>query len=114
MFFNFIRLPGLNSVFSAISIVSPTLTFDKSLRLQFQEETLLNKSKAQMGLNHWKESIENLDKLLKKNPEKAEAWWLESQCLRKIHEITKSKQCLKKAEELREKPRSLLEDGELK
>ncbi|MBU3912950.1 MAG: DUF3808 domain-containing protein [Nanoarchaeota archaeon] len=84
--------------------------FDKSLRLQFQEETLLNKAKAQMGLNHWKEAIASIDGVLKNNSEKGEAWWLKGQSLRKIHEPKRAEHCFKKAEELKEKAISLLED----
>lgn len=84
--------------------------FDKALRLQFREEFLLNKAKAQLGTNHWDQAEKTSERLLKYNPESSEAWMIKGTALKMLHQLTKANICFKNAEKFREKPISLLED----
>lgn len=85
--------------------------FDRALRLLFDEEFLLNKSRSQLEQNHYKEAKETAEKLLRYNPEKSEAWAIKGLALRGLHQLAMASICFEKAEKYKEKPISLLENG---
>ena len=85
--------------------------FNKALKLRFSEEFLLQKARAQLKQNHYKEVKETAEKLLKYNPEKSEAWEVKGLALKNLHQLTMASHCFDNAERFREKPISLLENS---
>jgi tetratricopeptide (TPR) repeat protein len=83
--------------------------FINALRLWFDEEFLVNKAGAELDQRHYKESIITCEKLIKYNPEEAQAWTIKGLALRALHQPNKASLCFKKAKKWEKKPISLLE-----
>jgi Tfp pilus assembly protein PilF len=86
--------------------------FDKASRLRFNDEFLLNSARAQLKLNHFKEAKEISEKLLRYDNEDSEAWEIKGVALRGLHQVAMASICFRNAEKYKEKPISLLENGE--
>lgn len=87
--------------------------FDKASKLRFHDEFLLNRARAQLKLNHFKEANETAENLLKYDNENSEAWEIKGFALRSLHQLARASICFQNAEKYKEKPISLLEnDGE--
>lgn len=85
--------------------------FDKASRLRFKDEFLINKARAQVRQNHFKEANEIIEKLLKYDYENSEAWEIKGSALKGLHQLARASICFQNVEKYKDKPISLLENG---
>ncbi len=82
--------------------------FNSALKLQYKGEFLLNRAKAHFQIRHYENSLKDLEKLLRYEPENSDGWELKGGCLRMLRRGL-WKKCFENAKKYEKKPISLLE-----
>lgn len=82
--------------------------FTSALKRFYRGEYLLNRARANFQINHYEETLEDLERLISFEPKNSFAWELKGQCLRRLRRPFWQK-CLADAKKYQKIPISLLE-----